>query len=861
MLFEAQVERTPEAVALVFQGEELSYQELNRRANQLAHHLQRLGVGPEVLVGICVERSPEMVVGLLGILKAGGAYVPLDPGYPAERISFMLEDAQVAVLLTQQGLSSRLPAHRARKVCLDTDADLIARQPASNPLSRNHASQLVYVIYTSGSTGRPKGVAIEHRSTVAFISWALSVFSAEDLAGVLASTSICFDLSVFEIFVPLSSGGTVILVENLLHLPALVSGHPVTLVNTVPSLLAEVLHRASLPESVRTVNLAGEPLRSGLVRQLYRQETIRQVFNLYGPTEDTTYSTFALVEPGEEGEPSIGRPIANTQVYILDEQMHLVPVGVPGELYLGGAGLARGYLNRAELTAERFVANPFAQEAAARLYKTGDRARYLPDGNIECLGRLDHQVKIRGFRVELGEIEAVLSQHPAVREAVVVAHEQEPGEKRLVAYVVLAGERAASTSELREQVLNALPVYMVPSAFVELEALPLTPNGKVDRRGLPAPEPITRAAGEPYVAPTLMEHYQLIQIWEELLDVRPISIRDNFFYVGGHSLLAARLVERIEQTFGKKLPLDTLFAGPTIEQLAQALQAGAQQHSRTSLVAVQAGGSMRPFFYLHGAWESDAFYCFHLAQHLGPDQPFYALKPYAFDSSGALPTIEEMAAAHLRLVRSVQPQGPYLLGGFCNGGLVAYEMAWQLQAQGQRVDQLVLVEPAFPPVLHALARGVIHRVGALPRLSQEWQCTCFLRLRHIYKYLRRQRSAETLKAFRRIDPSIHALFPTAEALRQDDYALYDWIITGYTLPPYPGEISLIWAREEPFHGMWHKAARAHNVALDDIPGTHISCRTDHVGAFAEQLGRCLDRVRGPGSKESGHGESIPVPVA
>jgi amino acid adenylation domain-containing protein len=858
-LFEAQMQRTPDAVAVIFENERLTYRELNSKANQLAHYLQKLGVGPEVLVGVCVERSLEMLVGLLGILKAGGAYVPLDPAYPQERLAFMIQDSQVKVLLTQERLRTRIPEQEAQVVCLDTAAAVLAQQHVANPALSSVPEYLAYVIYTSGSTGRPKGVAIAHRSTVAFVNWALGVFAAEELAGVLASSSICFDLSVFEFFVPLSSGGTVILVENLLQLPSLVSPHPVTLLNTVPSVLAEVLRRGWLPTSVRTVNLAGEPLRRSLVQRLYQQETIQRVYNLYGPTEDTTYSTFVLVEPGEE-EPTIGRPIANTQVYLLDPQLQPVPVGVMGELYIGGEGLARGYLNRPELTAERFLPHPFSDEPGARLYRTGDLACYRPDGNIEYLGRLDHQVKIRGFRVELSEIEAVLNRHPAVREVVVVAHEHEPGEKRLVAYVVFQREHAAATRELREHVMNALPVYMVPSAFVELEALPLTPNGKVDRRGLPAPTSITRTAEEPYVAATLLEHSELIQIWEELLDVRPIGIRDNFFYMGGNSLLAARLVERIEQAFGKELPLSTLFTGPTIEQLVQALQPGAQQHSRTSFVAVQAGGFRRPFFYLHGAWESDAFYCFHLAHHLGPDQPFYALAPYAFDGSGVLPTVEEMAAAHIRLVRSIQPQGPYLLGGFCNGGLVAYEMARQLEAQGQRVDHLVLVVPAYPPVLHALARGVIQRMGALLGLNQERRYTGFLRLRHIYKYLRRQRSAETLKSFRSIDPSIHTLFPTAEALRQDDYALYDWIITGYTPLPYPGEISLIWAREEPFHGAWRKAARAHNVALHVIPGTHINCRTDYVQAFAEELGRCPEWAQDQGSKESRYGESIPLPM-
>jgi len=435
-LFESQVERTPDAVAVVFEGQQLTYRELNVKANQLAHYLRSIGVRPEVLVGICVERSFDMIVGILGILKAGGAYVPLDPTYPHERLAFMLEDSSVPVLLTQAQLVKSLPKHQARIVCLDTDWEIIERQSEANLISEVKLDNLAYVIYTSGSTGKPKGVAIEHRNAVALLDWAKQVFNPDDLAGVLASTSICFDLSVFELFVPLSWGGKVILAENALHLPALSAALDVTLINTVPSAIAELLRMDGIPSSVRTVNLAGEPLPNKLVQQVYEHNTVQKVFNLYGPSEDTTYSTYTLVKKGGNEPPPIGRPIANTQVYILDAQKQLVPIGVPGELYIGGAGLARGYLNRPELTADRFIPNPFSNESGSRLYKTGDLARYLPDGNIEFLGRIDHQVKIRGFRIELGEIEASLQQHPDVRQAVAIAREDVPGDKRLVAYIV-----------------------------------------------------------------------------------------------------------------------------------------------------------------------------------------------------------------------------------------------------------------------------------------------------------------------------------------------------------------------------------------------------------------------------------------
>lgn len=843
-LFEIQVERTPEKVALVFDGQELSYRELNAQANQLAHHLRTLGVGPEVLVGICMERSLKMIVGMLGILKAGGAYVPLDPAYPQERLEFMIQDSQVTVLLTQQRLVAPLSQHKAHLVCLDTDWSIITQKQRATNLSRNIPSEnLAYVIYTSGSTGKPKGVEIVHRSVVAFIYWAINVFSAEDLAGVLASTSICFDLSIFELFVPLCSGGTVLLVENALHLPSVAAHRRVTMINTVPSAASALVRMHDIPASVRTVNLAGEPLHGTLVQQLYQQETIQRVFNLYGPTEDTTYSTYTLVERGEQ-KPSIGRPISNTQVHILDAHLQQVPPGAAGELYIGGDGLARGYLNRPELTAERFIPDPFSQKPGARLYKTGDLAHYQPDGTIAFLGRIDHQVKIRGFRVELGEIEAVLYQHPAVQDVVVVAREDTPEEKRLVAYVVFRNGKSATMQELLLHMRNALPVYMLPSAFIWLDALPLTPNGKIDRQALPAPDPGRQASEEPFVAPMTTTHYQLQQIWEDLLDVRPIGIRDNFFYIGGHSLLAARLIERIEQMAGKKLSLATLFAGPTIEALAKALQTEEERGVRTPVVAIQAQGSRQPFFYLHGAWNSGAFYCFQLAQRLGPDQPFYALAPYNFEGLESVPTVQEMATAHIQTMRAIQPEGPYLLGGFCNGGLVAYEMARQLHAQGQQIDLLVLIAPAFLPRLHALAFGFIHRTGRLLRLSKDQQLEGFLRIRHLYKYLRRERKMEDLDAFRRIDPSIFTLTPTFDALRQDDHALLDWIVTGYNYDPYPGKITLIWPQEEPFYGIWQrKATQEQDRDLQIVPGTHIGCRTDHLGSLAETLKRSIEQAQ------------------
>jgi amino acid adenylation domain-containing protein len=566
-LFEEQVERTPDAVAVVFEEQELTYDELNARANQLSRYLRKHGVAPDVPVGILMERSMDMVVALLGILKAGGAYVPLDPGYPKDRLAFMLEDSQVAVLLTQQQLAENLPYHDAHIVYLDRERIEIVSESDDSVICEVNPTNLAYVLYTSGSTGTPKGIAIEHHGPAALLSWAQAVFAPEDLAGVLASTSVCFDLSVFELFAPLISGGKVILAENILVFPRLPAAADVTLVNTVPSAIDELLRTNTIPSSVRTIALAGEPLKTRLVQQIYGSTSVKQVYDLYGPSEGTTYSTCALRT--SDGPETIGRPIANTQIYILDTDLQPVPVGVPGEVHISGKGLARGYLNRSELTAEKFTPNPFSKEPGARLYRTGDLARYLPDGNIEFRGRTDHQVKVFGFRIELEETETVLGQHPAVAATVVMAREDAPGGKRLVAYVVLNEDQAATVSELRTFLQAKLPNYMIPSAFVLLDSLPLTPNGKVDRGALPPPNQTRPELERSFLAPRTPSEQLLTAIWAQILELDKIGVHDNFFDLGGHSLLATQIVSRIRETLQIELPLRRLFEKPTIAELAE----------------------------------------------------------------------------------------------------------------------------------------------------------------------------------------------------------------------------------------------------------------------------------------------------
>ena len=565
-LFEERVRTSPAAEALAASDERLTYAGLDRRANRLARRLRALGVGPESTVGVHLERGADLVAALLAVLKAGGAYVPLDPGYPGERLAVLLEDSAADVLVTREPLLARLPRRPARVLLLDADRAAVEAESGEALAPLAGPGNLAYLIYTSGSTGRPKGVAIEHGNAVAMVRWARRVFLDEELAGVLAATSVGFDLSVFEIFVPLSWGGRVVLAANALALETLPAASEVTLINTVPSAIAELLARGGLPARGVTVNLAGEALSASLVRQLHQSPAVSRLLNLYGPSETTTYSTFAVLPPGEEGIPPIGRPVAGERACLLDARLRPVPRGAVGEIYLGGSGVARGYHRQPEQTAERFVPDPFAPRPGERLYRTGDLARQRPDGQLEYLGRSDHQVKVRGFRIELGEIETALESHPRVRHAVVVAREAAPGDRRLAAYLIADGGPVAA-GELRNHLARTLPEFMVPGAFVALDAFPLTPHGKVDRRALPEPDwAAGRRSGS--AAPRTPLEEVLAGIWGDVLGMEGVGVEDDFFALGGHSLLASRLLARVERATGVALPLSALFQSPTVAALA-----------------------------------------------------------------------------------------------------------------------------------------------------------------------------------------------------------------------------------------------------------------------------------------------------
>ncbi len=889
-LFEAQVAAQPHHPAVVFEDQSLTYAELDHRANQLARYLQELGVGPETLVGLCVERAPEMMVGLLGILKAGGAYVPLDPTYPPDRVAFMLADSEAPVVLTQARLTDQLPDVDAHVISLDADWPSISGYPEMPPDTDVSDRNLAYVIYTSGSTGTPKGVQVEHRALANHIRTARDRVALGPDDRVLQFMSISFDAAAEEIYPCLASGATLVLRNDamLASIPTFVEqlrDWGVTMAVLPTAFWHQVVTGLSpgapeISDRLRLLIVGGERMLPERVRT-WKEEVGRRVtlINAYGPTEATVVTTrFNLAELAVDDvweEVPIGRPIPNLQVYLLDAELQLVPIGVPGELCVGGAGVARGYLNRPALTAERFVPDPFDDAPGARLYRTGDLARYLPDGNIEFLGRVDHQVKVRGFRIELGAIETVLRQHPAVRDVVVLAREDVPGDKRLVAYVVFE-EQGASVGALRSFVKDQLPAYMVPSAFISMEAFSLTPNGKVDRRALPAPD-LSRPELERDFAPPRSEiERQLVEIWEELLDVEPIGVRDDFFELGGHSLLAVRLTARVEEAFGVNIPLTTIFQEPTIEQLTRHV---AWQQGMTiwpPLVAIQPKGSRPPFFCVHPLCGDVVSFTI-WSRYLGDDQPFYGLRARGLDGvQDPITEVEAIAADYVDELRTVQPEGPYTLGGYAGGGVIAFEMAQQLRARGEELALLLIInEPPPNSRYHEFSlrpRTLLGFVRNLPPWLRE-----FLRLRLAQLVFRGQlllrpsgalgRLAQRVQPLGRvvdrlqgrsrrlIDEHNRALLdrdnvPRIHDIRQRRIAmLHQEALRDYTPRPYPGRVTVFRTRRQPLFCSfdpelgWGALAGA-GVDVRVIPGSTASVLKDpDARALAEALRRALAEAR------------------
>jgi amino acid adenylation domain-containing protein len=850
-LVEEQARQRPDDVSVTFEGSALTYADLDRQANQLAHHLVGLGIRPETRVGLCFDRCPELIIGILGVLKAGGAYVPLDPTAPANRLAFMLRDADVRVLLTQNHLRASLPECSATVRCLDQDWPLIARSPETPCPVAVVPDNLAYIIYTSGSTGEPKGVLVPHRGLTNVIVAHIQSLEARPGKRVLQLVFPHFDAGQAEIFRTLAAGATLCMApaDSLLPGASLVELMRDQAMNiaTFPSSVLTAMPRSgdALP-ALGTLVVGGEACPPETIAHW---STGRRFLIGYGPTETTICSTMA--DRWDAGRPApLGRPIANTQVYALDEQLQPVPVGVPGQLHVGGVGVTRGYLNEPALTAAKFIANPFSDQPGARLYRTGDRVRWLQDGTLEFLGRVDEQVKIRGFRVELGEIESVLGRHPGVRECTVLARQDgptEPNAKRLVAYVAPKSEPAATSAELRAFLKEKLPEYMVPSAFVVLEAMPRKANGKVDRRALPAPEKSLSEAGRAYRPPRDDVEKQLVALWEQSLGVDKVGLGDNFFELGGHSLLAVRLIEQIKEQFGQKLPVATLFRHPTLEDLATLLRQKSTA-SDSPLVPIQPHGSKPPLFVVHPA-EGNVLCYADLARVLSSGQPLYGFQAAAPGGDQPPARVEDMAAAYIALMRTVQPDGPYFLGAWSTGGLIAFEMAQQLLGLGQEVAFLGLIDTHLPSPDRKPPK--IDPAKRMYEFAQEKGLDLgtedFLKLppeEQLTRFLERARAANVFPPGLG-EEQIHRLYRRSSRTFQTQIGA----LQQYVARPYPNRISLFRATESQREGAgdpdpklgWDKLA---DVDVFQIPGTHETMiREPHVHVLAGQLTQCLARVQ------------------
>jgi amino acid adenylation domain-containing protein len=844
------VQKSPEAIAVVCGNQQLTFQELNERANQLAHYLRQQGITKDIPVGICLKRSLELTVALLGVMKAGGACLPLDPDYPSERLAYMLEDSQARVLLTQTGLLKSLGASKPEVVHFTSDWKITAEYSRENPIEEYDPESLAYVIYTSGSTGKPRGVMLTHRGLVNHHTAAIRLYDLCASDRTLQFSSLSFDIAIEEIFPTWIAGGTVVLRTD--DMPLAGSGflrwirqRAITVLDLPTAYWHELVRELeesgeTLPKTLRLLIVGGEKASASAFASWLKcgGGGVRWI-NTYGPTEASIIATSYEPDPSQpipENLP-IGRPIANTQLYIMDDQGRPVPEGNLGELYISGPGIARGYLGRPELTAEKFVADPFAKGlcahdpfgySSARMYKTGDLVRALSDGNIEFLGRADFQIKIRGFRVELGEIESVLEKHPGVAEAVVVAHEVNGG-KRLAGYVI-ASRTKPSGLELSKFLKERLPEYMVPADFVFLESMPLTPNGKVDRRALPLPETAQVEREEEFVAPRNELEATMARLWERVLGKRPISVRDNFFEIGGHSLAAARLTGLMEKEFGKKLILTDLLQAPTVEKLVAFVGLESPSTARSSVIALQPLGSKPAFFFVHGMGGTVLRFR-DLARHMAPDQPFFGIQAPGLDGAQpCLHSVEEMAEVYLEDLRSAQPEGPYYLGGYSLGGYVAMEMAHRLLAQGEEVRALVLLD--------TYAGGSQSLLDRFLALSRAQQMAYMKRRARLYR-----------KNFRR---RIEFLFlPSAvKEVRRACAAAGD----RYQIKPYPEKILLFRAGEKGLRGLeeagqgWEKYAIG-GLEIHELNGDHGNILNEpNVQFLAAELRQCLERAQSEGSR-------------
>ncbi|HET9794236.1 MAG TPA: amino acid adenylation domain-containing protein [Thermoanaerobaculia bacterium] len=877
-LIERAVDRTPDAEAVVGEGAVLSFSELDARANRIAHRLRAEGVSADVPVALLMERSPWLVAAVLGVLKSGGAYLPLDPRSPDARLEFILRDARVPVVLADPALVSRVAGTGARVIPVEADGRAFADQPDRRPDPAGRPDDLAYVIYTSGSTGQPKGVLIPHRGLVNYLAWSAETYAVADGEGAPVHSPLVFDLTVTSLLTPLVAGRRVETIPEREGLDGLAEAlrrrRGWSLVKITPAhleILASQLSPAEARGAARVFVVGGEALRGEGLERWVRNAPESRFVNEYGPTETVVGCcvhevTAATWKPGPV---PIGRPIANTRLYVLDSGRRPVPPGVPGELYIGGDGLARGYLGRPDLTAKSFVPNPLPEEPGERLYRTGDRVRHRDDGILEYLGRADDQVKVRGYRIELGEVESALRRHPGVRQASVVVASAPSGDPRLVAYFSSnGGEYAPRREELRTFLAGSLPEYMIPSAFVELDELPLTPNGKVDRRALPPP-PDDDAAAAAGRAPSTETERRIAAIWEEGIGRAGIGVDDDFFRLGGHSVIAARIFARIESVLGIRLPLAVLLQAPTIARLAEVIDGRGWEGSWSSLVPLQPKGTKPPLYCIHPIGGNVVGYV-DLARRLGEDQPLFGLQAVGLD--GKRPRhkrIEDMADHYVSEIRQFQPAGPYHLAGSSFGGTIAFEMAHRLRAQGCDVAFLGMFDTWGPDYRRKPGMGkwrvafertrerIILHGGNLLAAEGIGGKARYVRAklgRIAHDVAKRMRRAKRPAASKSAPaPSSPAAIPKnlVEAERSVLRAK-----TAYEPRPYPGKITLFvasrqppWFYPDPLLG-WARFA-AGEIETHEVPGYHGALTHEpRVAVLAEKLRECLARARADGPAAS-----------
>ena len=832
-LFEWQMERSPEATAVVFEGRHLTYRELNQKANQLAHHLRKLGIKAEARVGICLERSLDMIIGLLGILKAGAAYVPMDPEFPTERLAFMLEDSRVVALLTSDSIQQHLPASQATILSIDRLREEIARESGEDPTSIVGAENLAYVIYTSGSTGRPKGVQISHRAVVNFLHSMRQRPGLSERDRMLSVTTLSFDIACLEIYLPLTTGACVEVATRRTAadgtaLIAKIEESRCTVMQATPSTWRLLLEAGWAGKKELTILCGGEAMTRDLAAKLLPR--CSSLWNMYGPTETTIWSS--ICEIRDASEPiTIGKPIHNTQMYILDAHGDLVPMGARGELCIGGDGLSLGYLNQPDLTAERFIQNPF--DPGSRLYRTGDLARQRQDGEIECLGRMDNQVKVRGYRIELEEIEVSLREHPAVSQAAVSFQENESGDKRLVAYVCPRAE-SCNIPELRTFLEGKLPGYMVPSWFVVLDQLPLNPNGKIDRSALPPPDARSYETSD-VTAPMHEIEARLSDIWCLVLGLNSISVTDNFFDIGGDSMLSVRLFSEINREFKVQLPLATLFQAPTVRSLAKIMRSSGVQKVLSALVPIQRKGGRPPMFCI-GALSGELIVFRGLSLELGEEQPLYGLQPFGLgDSSPTLLHVEDIAAHYIQQIKAAGQKLPYSLMGYSFGGLVAVEMARQLSQNGEHVAAVVLIDTDNL----AASKAKEQLRDRIRRYRYQLRETLYGHrgLDHLRDRLRER----YLRTIYRIATLVGVPPPTSTS------SIYDMQLHAsdkYRARPYAGRVYLFKAESRPefFHGGpalgWEGILT--DLVILEVPGDHNTINLgSNLKILTVELARCL----------------------